>query len=154
MIRIGRLTDYGMVILAFMAKDPHGLFQARTIATHTHINNPTVAKLLKKFAKSHLLTSHRGSNGGYRLAHDPKEISIAKLIQVLEGPIALTDCGLEQNICPKENTCTLKNPWLKINRILSNALNALTLADLITETDNAIQNRDSTGEIHVIVSRN
>ena len=131
MIKIGRLTDYGMVILAYMAKAPERLFQARVIAEDTTLTSPTVAKLLKKFAKNNLLTSHRGINGGYRLALNPKEITVAKLIQILEGPIALTDCSLGQNLCPKENFCDLKGPLNKINQILSDTLNTVTLADLI-----------------------
>ena len=142
MIRIGRLTDYGMIILAFMARTPDRLFQARSIAEHTSIAGPTVAKLLKKLSKNNLLTSHRGTHGGYRLSLDPKSITIAELIQVLEGPIALTDCGLGQNLCPKEDSCSLKSPWLKINRILSDALSALTLADLVKEPEN-LQNTSS-----------
>jgi FeS assembly SUF system regulator len=139
-IRISKLTDYGVVIMALMASEPLRLFQSREIAKHTTIATPTVSKLLKKLAKNNLLHSQRGANGGYLLASKPEHITVADLITALEGPIAITECNLGQSYCSSTPFCTVKAPWLQINQVISNALKSIRLSDLSymhTQTLNA-----------------
>jgi len=131
MVRITKLTDYGMVIMAFIAKDPDKLFQAKEIAHETTITYPTVSKLLKILTKSKFLTSNRGSLGGYQLAKPPTHISVLDLVKTLEGPLAITECNLGHDYCHAENHCTLRTPWLHINQIITNALKSIRLSDLI-----------------------
>jgi len=130
-VRISKLTDYGVVIMAFMAGEPLRLFQAKEIAEHTAIAQPTVSKLLKKLTKSKLLHSVRGTHGGYILAAEPKEISIAMLVNALEGPIAITECSLGHDYCATAPSCSIKVPWLRINQAITNALQSVKLNDLI-----------------------
>lgn len=132
MVRISKLTDYGMVIMAFMANTPDKLFQAREIAQQTQLALPTVSKLLKSLAKHHFLNSLRGVRGGYQLAQLPQDISVVGLIRALEGPIAITECNLGHNHCPTERQCAIRAPWLKINGIITQALKNIKLADLIS----------------------
>jgi FeS assembly SUF system regulator len=119
-----------MVIMAFMAREPVRLFQAREIAEYTNIALPTVSKLLKKLTKSALLISERGKSGGYLLSCPPSEITVAALIQTLEGPIALTECNLAQAQCKTESVCAIRTPWLHINRVIISALGTIKLSDL------------------------
>ncbi len=72
MIRISKLTDYALVILAMIANAPTALFQAREVANKTHIALPTISKLLKNLTKKEFLQSVRGKQGGYRLNIDPE----------------------------------------------------------------------------------
>lgn len=130
MVRITKLTDYGVMIMAFMASEPSRLFQAKEIAEHTHIAPPTVSKLLKKLTKSKLLASERGTNGGYLLACEPKNITVAELVNALEGPIAITECSLGHDHCSSAQNCPVKTPWLKINHAITNALQSIKLFDL------------------------
>lgn len=130
MIRITKLTDYGMVILASMAEKPGVLLQAREIAEQTHIALPTVAKLLKKLTKNRLLISHRGANGGYLLAFTPDKITIADVVHALEGPIAITECNLGHDYCSTAVQCAIKAPWLRINQLITNTLQTIKLSDL------------------------
>lgn len=130
MVRITKLTDYGMVIMAFMASYPSRVFQAREIAEYTTVAQPTVSKLLKKLTKSHLLISHRGTKGGYHLASTPETVSVADLVQALEGPIAITECSLGHDYCPTETLCTIRAPWLRINQVITDALQSIKLSDL------------------------
>lgn len=130
MVRISKLTDYAMVIMACMAEDPSRLFQARELAHHTTIAHPTVSKLLKKLTKSKLLLSTRGTHGGYHLACHPEKISIKDLIQALEGPIAITECNLGHNYCPTESHCSVRAPWQRINQVITHALQSVKLSDL------------------------
>lgn len=131
MVRISKLTDYGVVIMAFMAGEPLRLFQAKEIAEHTAIAQPTVSKLLKKLTKNKLLHSARGSQGGYILAAEPKEITVAMLVNALEGPIAITECSLGHDYCASAPLCSVKTPWLRINQAITNALQLVKLNDLI-----------------------
>lgn len=136
MVRITKLTDYGMVIIAFMAEQPSRLFQAQEIAEYTQINSPTVSKLLKKLAKNKILASKRGSNGGYFLAATPEEITVADLVSALEGPIAMTECSLGHALCPTESLCSIRAPWLKINQVIVDTLQSIKLADLVNKAIN------------------
>lgn len=134
MIRISKLTDYGVVIMAFMAHNPLHLFQASEIARSTSIAKPTVAQLLQKLTKNKLLISERGTHGGYHLATSPDKITIADLVQALEGPIAITECNLGHEYCHSATLCTVKAPWQRINTAIHSALQSITLSDLSQTT--------------------
>jgi len=130
MVRITKLTDYGIMIMAFMANHPTKVFQATEIALKTTLAKPTVAKLLKKLAKKQLLSSQRGTHGGYQLACDPLQISVADIVESLEGPIAITECNLGHDYCATAPSCTLKSPWSRINQVITTALHSVKLGDL------------------------
>lgn len=130
MVRITKLTDYGVILMAFMANNPSRLFQAREIAQHTAIALPTVSKLLKKLVKHKLLVSERGTNGGYLLNCIPEKITVADLVTVLEGPIAITECNLGHDYCATASSCTVKTPWLRINQAITTALQSIRLSEL------------------------
>ena len=93
MLRISRLTDYGTMILVHLAGQNAGLCSASDVAAGTHLALPTVQKLLKTLAKSGLVSSVRGADGGYRLARAPEQITAAEILNVLEGPVAITECS-------------------------------------------------------------
>lgn len=116
--------------MAFMAGHPLRLFQAKEIAKQTAIAEPTVSKLLKKLTKNKLLHSARGTHGGYTLASEPKDITIAMLINALEGPIAITECSLGHDYCASASLCSVKTPWLRINQAITSALQSVKLNDL------------------------
>ena len=85
-IRINKLTDYGIVIAVRIAKgEPERLHTAREIAEDTHVPQPTVTRLLKQLARSGILTSTRGAAGGYSLTQPAETISVARLVEALEG---------------------------------------------------------------------
>lgn len=104
MLRISRLTDYGTVVLAHLARDDADLVSAAEVANATGIALPTVSKLLKSLAKSGLVNSTRGSHGGYQLARDAQEISAADVIDALEGPVSITECSAIDSHCDFEDS--------------------------------------------------
>jgi len=130
MLRISKLTDYATVLLAALAYRPDECVPASRLAELTRLEPPTVAKVLKTLARSGLVSSIRGVNGGYRLAEPPEAISIAGIVSAMEGPIALTECGLESGLCSHESDCSLRGNWQKIGQTVENALAGLSLADL------------------------
>lgn len=132
MLRISKLTDYATVLLAELARQQpwDKRASASQLAEVTAIEASTVAKVLKMLARGGLIQSIRGVNGGYQLTRRPQDTSVASIVGVMEGPIALTECGLEPGLCSHEAYCSLRSSWQKIGVAVEQALNDLTLADL------------------------
>jgi len=130
MLRLSKLTDYATVVLTCMAREPQRVFATFELAEATGLMVPTVSKILKQLVKAKILGSSRGARGGYFLLQDPARINLAVLIDVLEGPIALTECSQSRQLCRQAPGCSVSAHWQLINRVLWNALATLTLADL------------------------
>lgn len=131
MFRINKLTDYGVVLLREMVVKPAQQFTPGQLSERSSIPQPTVSKLLKKMAKGGLLGSSRGKNGGYYLKIAPEELSIAAVISVLEGPVAVTECSLGTGICNMEGRCKVREHWQHINRAIYRGLEELSLAEMV-----------------------
>lgn len=138
MLRLSKLTDYATVILSFMAKDDGRVCAAIEIASVTGIALPTVSKILKALVNANVLVSTRGAKGGYTLAHSPENITVATIISALEGPIAVTECSISQEGCEQASGCNLRGHWNVINRAIYNALESVTLADMIKPQETLI----------------
>jgi FeS assembly SUF system regulator len=137
-IRISRLTDYGIVVMAHLAAceddDSHN---ARELAEQTQLPAPVVSKILKSLTRAGLLVSQRGSKGGYSLARTPGEISVVEMITALEGPVGITECTIHPGVCAQESNCQVRDPWQRINGAVHATLEAITLADLAKPTHSA-----------------
>jgi len=154
MIKLNRETDYGVSILALMAKDPQARHSAASLAEVRGLPQPIVSKILKHLARSDLVVSYRGAKGGYGLARPADEISVAEIITVLEGPIALTDCIEDgRGACQYGSQCNISNVWGRINDVVLRALSEITLAETATEQNgggqNPIHTLEFTGVRHV-----
>lgn len=147
MLRMSRLTDYGIVLLTHLAADASevgdpappsppaasldAVHNARELSTRTGLPLPVVSKILKTLTREGFLLSQRGAKGGYALSRRPEEISVASIIDALEGPIALTECGTERHgACERESRCAVRQPWQQINRELRKTLERVRLSDL------------------------
>jgi len=130
MFRISRLTDYGTMLLVYLAQHGDRLCSASDVALATHVAQPTVQKLLKVLAKTGLVDSVRGAEGGYRLARTPDSINAAEILDALEGPVAITECSTIESHCELEPMCQVGDAWQKINKAIRLALTEITLADL------------------------
>ncbi len=132
MIKMGKLTDYGTLMMTYLAREPKCLHSAQDIAHAIGINVPTATKVLKTLTRSGLLESHRGIKGGYLLAKTPENITMADIIGALEGPIGLTDCGTasQPGNCHRERSCSVKANWQKISQAINDALASVSLAEM------------------------
>jgi FeS assembly SUF system regulator len=130
MLRISKLTDYGTTVMVQMAREPKQPHKAKEIAAKTHISLPTVSKLLKQLTRSGLLASQRGVNGGYTLAIPAENITVAKIIAILEGEIAVTECSHTPKTCSLESLCISRQGWRVINRVVRNTLENISLASM------------------------
>ena len=90
MLRLSKLTDYGTVAMAHLARHPDRIHAAAELATAIGVAVPTASKILKMLARADLLRSVRGAKGGYMLSRPASEISIAEVIDAMEGPIGVT----------------------------------------------------------------
>lgn len=132
MIRISRLTDYGIVLLSFMATGPARAHSATELAVGTGLPLPTVSKLLQLLTREGLLQSQRGAKGGYALARPASDISVAAIVSALEGPVALTLCTVDPSgDCEYEGHCRVRGNLLKINLAIQNALKSISLAEMV-----------------------
>lgn len=138
MIRLGKLTDYGFVLLNRIAlHHTAATLNARDLAAETKLPMPTVSKLLKMLTRQGILIPHRGVKGGYSLARRPEMISAAEIIAALEGPIAFTDCtapGWNGDCCVEES-CPTRGHWERITAAVQGALSQVTLAELAKPAD-------------------
>jgi len=132
MMRINKLTDYGIIIMTeIAAMDSTKVHTAKDISKRTNIPLPTVTSLLKKLSSEELLISQRGNQGGYALAESSSTISIASIIESIEGPIALTECSTNECKCSYESKCSVEVPWQKINKTVKSALEEIKLNEMI-----------------------
>ena len=130
MLRMTRLTDYAIILMSYLAAHPGRVWNAHELAAGSRLRPPTVSKLLRILTREGLLVSHRGAKGGYALAHDPSEITVAAVISALEGPIAITDCNVVDKGCEHEPFCGVRSHWQKINWVVRDALESVTLSDM------------------------
>lgn len=133
MIKLNRLTDYAVVLLIQMAMEGKGVFAASTLAEKTLLPLPTTSKVLKQLTKVGILSAQRGAAGGYTLARDPSAISMASIIEAMDGPIAITDCVgavKKDGCCQVQATCPVRGNWGKVNAAIRAALDAASLADM------------------------
>lgn len=128
MLKITKLTDYGFILLAYMANQDHSLLHnAKDLSAASGLALPTVSKVLKILTQGGILKSHQGSRGGYSLARPAHQISAAQIIESVEGPIAITDCSSEDG-CPRN--CVVSGSWKKVNFSVEKALTSLSLAEM------------------------
>ncbi|MCW8930789.1 MAG: SUF system Fe-S cluster assembly regulator [Gammaproteobacteria bacterium] len=130
MIKIGKLADYALLITDYLASSRDSLCTTEELSKETHLPVATVRKLLKKLVDAKIVNSYRGSNGGYSLSSSPKEISVAKVIVAVEGPIAITECAISNEICSLSNECHLKGNWGILNKFFVDTLNNISIADM------------------------
>lgn len=132
MIKISKLADYGVVVMAELAGNTHVRMTAANIAGHTKLPEPTVAKVLKILARHNLVSSLRGPSGGYQLTGSPDNITVRQIIGALDGPVALTACvGETDQSCELAECCGVFGRWDSVNMAVKNALDGITLADMM-----------------------
>ena len=134
MLRITKMTDYAVLILANLALYDNKLLTAKEIASETHLSLPTTQKILKKLNRKNLVISKQGVSGGYSLDPETKKLSIATLLEKLDGDLSITQCSSNDDQCEVEDFCNIGNAWQMINQRVQWALNDITLSDLIHPT--------------------
>jgi len=106
------------------------VLNAHALAESSHLELPTVSKVLKLLVKTGLVDSYRGANGGYSIERAALDISVAEIIAAIEGPIAMTECSVEEGLCAQEAICSLRGNWQRISVAIANAMASVSLAEM------------------------
>lgn len=130
MLKITKLTDYGVMIMSHFARWPDETRSAGEIAQQLGIADPTVGKVLKILTRGGLLVSQRGVKGGYRLPRPPQEISLLEIMDAMEGEVALTECSAREGVCTLERSCSIRGSWVDINRQVRGVLSGISLLQM------------------------
>lgn len=135
MIRLSKLADYGIVIMTQLARNASSIepipLSAHKVSDETSIPQPMASKILKLLAQADLAISRRGAAGGYFLARPGAEITMAQIIEALDGPIAITECVDDESAaCGIELLCPARTNWQRINGAIRVALDGITLDEM------------------------
>src|ERR1700753_4143415 len=149
MLRMGKMTDYATVVLASLAQDPTTHRAAPELAERTRLSRPTVSKVLKGLQRAGMVISSRGAQGGYRLARAPQQITAAQILDVFEGPIAITECSGASSQCGIERQCRVGGAWQRVNAAIRRALEDVTLHQLAGLDSSGVRIADLASEIRV-----
>ncbi|KUR72185.1 AsnC family transcriptional regulator [Novosphingobium fuchskuhlense] len=136
-MRLSSMADYAVVTMTAAARHcgRHGAGGARVsaqqLADETGLPVPTVQKLVSKLAAAGLLKSVRGLGGGLKLARPAAAISLADIVEAVEGPIAMAPCSVHgRHDCTLEADCTVRPHWPEVDAALRGALAGVTLTQL------------------------
>lgn len=134
-MRLSNLADYAVVTMSQAARHcGGGRVSASDLAAETGLPAPTVQKLVSKLVGAGLLRSVRGAGGGLQLARPAAAISLADIVEAVEGPIALTAC-IEGAECVVEHECRIRPHWPMVNEALRGALAGIPLTQLVQEKE-------------------
>src|SRR5260370_34990457 len=122
--------DASPVVRARPAQQPPGHRAAAELAEGPRLSRPTVSKVLKGLQRAGMVISSRGAQGGYRLARSPVQITAAQILDVFEGPIAITECSGAASQCGIERQCRVGSAWQRVNAAIRRALEEGTLCQL------------------------
>ncbi|WP_128891405.1 SUF system Fe-S cluster assembly regulator [Erythrobacter sp. HKB08] len=134
-MRLSNLADYAVVTMTQAARHcGGGRVSASELAAETGLPAPTVQKLVSKLTAAGLLRSVRGAKGGLQLARPAAAISVADIVEAVEGPIALTAC-IDGTDCAVDHNCAVKPHWPVVNEALRGALADIPLTQLAAQKE-------------------
>ena len=128
-----------------------GPVSLKVIAKKQNISDQYLEQLFSALKKAGLVKSVRGAQGGYLLNRDPKDITVGDILTVLEGPVSLSDCLLDDEICENSNICVTKVVWEKIKKGIEDVIESITLQDLINDFNKNKLENDITNITNIII---
>ena len=135
MLSMTKRADYALLALSYLASiaqgDPQRLVNTKEIAEQFEIPVELLAKLLQILAKNTLVASHPGPTGGYRLLRSPRDISVAEVVAVVDGPVSMLHCSNgQQDACKQFSRCTIRDPLAELEARVKTLLQEISLADI------------------------
>jgi len=134
MLRLSKKADYALMAMKHLAlRGDRGSSSAREIAEAYNIPIELMAKVLQRLVQRGLLASHQGTRGGYQLARQPVQISVADVIQAIDGPVTVTACSSDDSRCDQFAKCNVRDPLWKVRERILQALGDCTILELATD---------------------
>ena len=130
MLKLTKKADYGLIALRHLASVPGATASTKDIADAYHLPVPLLAKVLQKLTRAGILSSVAGTNGGYRLARDPRRISALEVVRAIDGPVILTHCFTEHGTCDQSENCTVREPLRRVHEAILELLNRFSITEL------------------------
>jgi Rrf2 family protein len=136
MLRLSKKADYALMAVRHLALHQDGAASsAREIAEQYAIPLELMAKVLQRLARQGLVASQQGTRGGYNLAKPARAISVADVIQAIDGPLSVTACSTGDDRCDQYSKCSVRDPlWRIKDRILA-ALDTVTIAEMVSDAE-------------------
>jgi Rrf2 family protein len=131
MLRLSKKTDYALISLAYVASLGTRPASAREIAERHDIPVELLAKVLQRLAQRGVLKSQQGIHGGYVMARPADTVTVAEVVEVIDGPLQLTVCGTTDERCEQFAKCNIRDPLHRIRDRIIGALMACTVAELV-----------------------
>jgi FeS assembly SUF system regulator len=135
MLRLSKKADYALIAMKHLAQRSQGGCStcAREIAEQYDIPIELMAKVLQRLVRTGLLVSTQGTRGGYTLGRPSQTISVADVIQAIDGPLTVTACSSENNDCEQFHKCSIRDPLWQIRERIVSALGTVTLAEMAND---------------------
>ena len=134
MLRLSKKADYALMAMKHLATHTDAAStSARAIAEEYNIPLELMAKVLQRLARRGLLASHQGTRGGYTLSKPPTSISVADIIQAIDGPLTVTACSTDDEQCEQFNRCNVRDPLWRIKDRIIMALQTVSLGEIASE---------------------
>ena len=135
MLRLSKKADYALIAMKHLATREGGASSsAREIAEEYNIPVELMAKVLQRLARRGLLVSQQGTRGGYHLAKSATLISVADVIQAIDGPLTVTACSHADNGCGQFAKCNVRDPLWRIRERIIAALASCSVSEMAAET--------------------
>jgi len=138
MLRLTKKADYSLIALKHFAsrqRQTGDAVSAKEVADSCGIPLPLLSKLLQKLGKTGFLVSAYGTNGGYRLARDPRLISALEVIRAIDGPIVLANCFTDSTYCGHSSRCTVRRPLKRIHEAILRLLDSVSIQDMLQDSE-------------------
>ena len=149
MLRLSKKADYALIAMKHLAlRTDSGSSSAREIAGLYDIPIELMAKVLQRLVQKGLLESHQGTRGGYKLARTPSQISVADVIQAIEGPVTVTACTTEEGQCEQFSKCNVRDPLFRVRERILAALGECTIAELASDPPTPAPTRPAVFHTH------
>jgi Rrf2 family protein len=134
MLRLSKKADYALLAMRHLAAHADkGALPARELAEAYDIPPELLAKVLQKLVRGNLLTSHQGIRGGYGLSRPAGTISVADVIQAVDGPLTVTACSDSDHSCDQYTKCNIRDPLWRIKDRIVSALAGTSVAELAAD---------------------
>jgi Rrf2 family protein len=134
MLRLSKKADYALIAMKHLAvRGDRGSSSAREIAGLYDIPIELMAKVLQRLVRRGLLVSQQGTRGGYQLSRAPIQITVADVIQAIEGPVTVTACSTEEGQCEQFSKCNVRDPLYRVRERILAALGDCTIAELAAD---------------------
>ena len=150
MLRLSKKADYALIAMKHLAlRGDRGSSSAREIAGLYDIPIELMAKVLQRLVRRGLLASHQGTRGGYHLAKPPLQMTVADVIQAIEGPVTVTACSTDDGQCEQFSKCNVRDPLYRVRERILAALGECTIAELAADPPPPVPARPAVFYTHI-----